>query len=562
MMTSLHPKRNGAKILVDQLRIHGVDTAFCVPGESYLAVLNALHDRQDIRLIVTRHEAGACNMADAYGKLTSRPGICFVTRGPGATHASIGVHTAMQDATPMILFIGQAKRDSLEKEAFQEIEYRKMFEPLAKWVVQIESAARIPEFIGRAFRVATSGRPGPVVVSLPEDMLDDEVAVADLARYVPTQSSPSAADMTRLAELLRQSEQPLVVVGGSTWNFEATQAMMQFARKSGLPVASAFRCQDLFDNHHPHYVGHVGLAIDAALATRVRNADLLLVLGDRLSEATSAGYTLIESPTPKQKLIHIHPDPHEIGRVFEPVLGIASDMRNMAHSLAAMEIEPRPQWSELTAVARKEYLRTKEGTHPDSLVDLCMVFKTLREMLPEDAIVTNGAGNYTAWLHRFFDYRRYRTQLAPANGAMGYGVPAAIAAKVVHPERKVVAVAGDGCFMMSAHEIATAMLHNLDPIFIVVNNGMFGTIRMHQEQAYPGRVMATTLHNPDFVAFARSFGAHAERVTSTAQFGPALKAALSAGKAALIEVVTDAEVISPKATISGLRQQAASSQKH
>jgi acetolactate synthase-1/2/3 large subunit len=556
-MTSIESKRTGAQILVDQLRIHGVDTAFCVPGESYLAVLNSLHDREEIKLVVTRHEAGACNMAEAYGKLTSRPGICFVTRGPGATHASIGVHTAMQDSTPLILFIGQAKRDSLEKEAFQEIEYRKMFEPMAKWVVQIESAERIPEFIGRAFRIATSGRPGPVVVSLPEDMLEDEAVVADLERYVPAQSWPAPSQLSQLAKMLQQAERPLIIAGGSTWDREATQSVTQFAKRSGLPITSAFRCQDLIDNRDPQYVGHVGLGIDAALAARVRNADLLVVLGDRLSEATSGGYTLIESPVPKQKLIHVHPDPHEIGRVFEPALGIVSDMRNIAHALSGLEIVPRPQWKTWAAGAREEYLQTRQGTHPDSAVDLCAVFKTLREMLPDDAIVTNGAGNYTGWLHRYFDYRTYRTQLAPANGAMGYGVPAAIAAKVVHPERKVVAVSGDGCFMMSAHELATAMMYKLDPIFIVVNNSMFGTIRMHQEMAYPGRVTATALHNPDFVAFAQSFGLHAERVTSTAQFGPALQTAMAAGKAALIELVTDAEIISPKATITGLRQQAA-----
>jgi acetolactate synthase-1/2/3 large subunit len=555
-MGAIQSRRTGAEVLVDQLRIHGTDTVFCVPGESYLAVLDALHDRSDIKLIVSRHEAGACNMADAYGRLTSHPGICFVTRGPGATHASIGCHTALQDSTPMILFIGQAKRSSLEKEAFQEIDYRKMFEPLAKWVVQIESADRIPELLGRAFRVATSGRPGPVVVSLPEDMLVDEVEVEDLAPYVASQAWPAPSDLAQLKTLIERAQRPLLMVGGSTWDQEATRALMQFARQSKLPVCSAFRCQDLFDNRDPHYVGHVGIGIDAALAARVRDADLLIVLGDRMSEATSSGYTLIESPVPKQKLIHVHPDPLEIGRVFEPVLGIVSGMRNIAQCLNGLDIGPRQEWAEWANGARQEYLQTKVGTHADSALDLCAVFKTLRDALPDDAIVTNGAGNYTAWLHRYFDYRTYRTQLAPANGAMGYGVPAAIAAKVVHPERKVIAVAGDGCFMMSSNEIATAMLYGLDPVFLVVNNGMFGTIRMHQELAYPGRVTGTSLHNPDFVAYAQSFGAHAERVTSTEQFGPALQRALAAGKAALIELVTDAERISPKATIEGLRQQA------
>jgi acetolactate synthase-1/2/3 large subunit len=553
-MTGTSISRTGARVLVDQLKVHGADKVFCVPGESYLSVLDAFHDVDSIQLVVTRHEAGACNMADAYGKLTGKPGICFVTRGPGATHASIGVHTAMQDSTPLILFIGQVQRSSFEKEAFQEIDYRQMFGTMAKWVVQIDDAHRIPEFVARAFHTATSGRPGPVVIALPEDMLLDEVSVEDTPPYAVTQAYPSPNQLNQFETLLNQAQSPLVIAGGSTWTVEATQLLQQFAMRHHLPVCSAFRSQDYFDNNHPLYAGHVGLAINPKLAERVREADLLIVLGDRLSEATSGTYSLVTSPVPRQKLIHVHPDALEIGRVFQPTLGIVSGMMQCMEALVTLPASSaQGTWTEWTGKARQDY---ESHIFPGSLssgVDLAQAIIALREVLPDDAIVCNGAGNYTAWLHRYFKYRGYRTQLAPVNGAMGYGVPAAVAAKVVHPERVVVAVAGDGCFMMSAQELATARLYNLNPIFIVVNNGIFGTIRMHQERDYPGRVIGTTLANPDFVTLAESYGAYAERVETNEAFRPALERALKQSVASVIELVTDRNVISPSTTIQALR---------
>ncbi|QIM48719.1 thiamine pyrophosphate-binding protein [Pusillimonas sp. DMV24BSW_D] len=553
-MTGTSISRTGARVLVDQLKVHGADKVFCVPGESYLSVLDAFHDVDSIQLVVTRHEAGACNMADAYGKLTGKPGICFVTRGPGATHASIGVHTAMQDSTPLILFIGQVQRSSFEKEAFQEIDYRQMFGAMAKWVVQIDDADRIPEFVARAFHTATSGRPGPVVIALPEDMLLDEVSVEDTPPYAVTQAYPSPNQLNQFETLLNQAQRPLVIAGGSTWTFEATQLLEQFAMRHHLPVCSAFRSQDYFDNNHPLYAGHVGLAINPKLAERVREADLLIVLGDRLSEATSGTYSLVTSPVPRQKLIHVHPDALEIGRVFQPTLGIVSGMMQCMEALVTLPASSaQGAWTEWAGKARQDY---ESHIFPGSIssgVDLAQAIIALREVLPDDAIVCNGAGNYTAWLHRYFKYRGYRTQLAPVNGAMGYGVPAAVAAKVVHPERVVVAVAGDGCFMMSAQELATARLYNLNPIFIVVNNGIFGTIRMHQERDYPGRVIGTTLANPDFVTLAESYGAYAERVETNEAFRPALERALKQSVASVIELVTDPNMISPSTTIQTLR---------
>lgn len=554
-MTNISKFRTGAQILVDQLIVQGADKFFCVPGESYLAVLDALHDVDAIELIVARHEAGACNMAEAYGKLTGKPGICFVTRGPGATHASIGVHTAMQDSTPLILFIGQVRRDAFEKEAFQEIDYRQMFGSLAKWVTQIEDASRIPELVARAYHTACSGRPGPVVIALPEDMLVDEVSVSDARRFKATQAWPSPNDLQRVRTMLERAEKPLIIAGGSTWSNESMKQLEQFATRVNIPVCTAFRRQDHFDNTHPMYAGHVGLAINPKLAERVRQASLLLVLGDRLSEATSGGYSLIESPSPKQELIHVHPDALEIGKVYQPALGIVSGMSEFMQALSELaELPLQPEWREWAKSAHQEHVaHTEPGEASGRGLDLARVVQILRDTLPDDAIVCNGAGNYTAWLHRYFAYRQYGTQLAPMNGAMGYGVPAAVAAKVVHPNRTVVAISGDGCFMMSSQELATARLYNLNPIFIIVNNGIFGTIRMHQEAAYPRRVIGTVLSNPDFVAMARSYGAHAERVDSIELFHPALARALNQSVMSVIELMTDPERISPNSTINSLR---------
>lgn len=555
-MQHTHAVRTGAQVLVDQLAIHGAKRGYCVPGESYLAVLDALHDRPDFALVVARHEAGACNMAEAFGKLTGQPGLCFVTRGPGATHASIGIHTAMQDSTPLIMFVGQARRDMLEREAFQELDYKAVFGSMAKWVVQLEDAARIPELIARAFRVATSGRPGPVVVAMPEDVLTDTVAVADVPAYLPSQSTPADDEMSRLRDLLQTAERPLLVVGGSTWDSEAVRAVSAWAGRAGIPVVSAFRRQDLVDNRLPQYVGHLGIGADAKLLERIAASDLLVVAGDRLAEATSQGYEAIRSPVPAQRLVHIHPDPAEIGRVFAPVLGIVSGMRRFASALSAVTIEARPQWRAWRDEARAEFVDVHARRNEGEPVDLWQVFGTLSDTLPADAIVTNGAGNYAGWLHARFSYKQFGTQLAPANGAMGYGIPAAVAAKHLHPQRTVVAVAGDGCFMMSAQELATAALHDLALVVIVVNNGVFGTIRMHQEMHYPGRVTATSLKNPDFQKFGEAFGAHVEQVSRTEDFAGALERCLRSGRLALLELVCRSERISAKATITQLRSRA------
>ena len=555
-MSTAIPTRTGAQVLVDQLLIHGADRGYCVPGESYLAVLDALHDQPAFGIVVARHEAGACNMAEAYGKLTGKPGLCFVTRGPGATHASIGIHTAMQDSTPLILFVGQARRDMLEREAFQEVDYRAVFGSLAKWVVQLEDAARIPELVSRAFRVATSGRPGPVVIAMPEDVLTDHVAVEDAPVYNASQAAPTAGDMERLGALLAAAQRPLVLIGGSTWGAEAAGIVADWAGAAAIPIVSAFRRQDLVNNELPQYVGHLGIGADAGLVRRVTEADLLIVLGDRVAEATSQGYTALRSPVPRQTLVHVHPDPCEIGRVYAPTLGIVSGMQNFAASLAGVQVDAKPQWRESSTAARREFEAIHARTLPDESVDLWQVIGTLSDALPADAIVSNGAGNYAGWLHARYSYRGFGTQLAPANGAMGYGIPAAVAAKHLHRDRTVVAVAGDGCFMMSAQELATASLHELPIIVVVINNGVFGTIRMHQELHYPGRVSATSLRNPDFQMFARSFGAHVEKVESTDQFAPALKRCMESGRLSLIEVVCSPERISPRTTITELRSRA------
>ncbi len=546
--------RPGGRILVDQLRIHGVDLAFCVPGESYLAVLDALYDaRNAIRLFTCRHEAGAANMADAYGKLTGRPGIAFVTRGPGATHASVGVHTAFQDSTPMILFIGQVARDMIGREAFQEVDFRAMFAPLAKWAAQIDDPARIPEMVARAFQVATSGRPGPVVLALPEDMLRETATVADAAPYAPVRPAPAARQMARLREMLAGAARPVAILGGGTWTPEAVADIRAFVEANRLPTGASFRAQDCLDNASECYIGDVGIAINPKLAERIRSADLVLAIGPRLGEATTSGYTLLDVPRPRQRLIHVHPDPDELGRVYQPDLAIAAGMPEFAAAARALDPVDSAPWAEWTAAARADYLANLEPPEVPGDLDMAAVVAHLDEVLPEDAILTNGAGNYAVWLHRFYRYRRYRTQVAPTSGAMGYGVPAAVAAKAVHPERVVVSFNGDGCFMMLGQELATAVQYGLDPILIVVNNGMLGTIRMHQERSYPGRVSGTDLANPDFAALARAYGAHGEKVTRTEEFPAAFERARAAGRAALIELVIDPEALTTRQSLSEIR---------
>ncbi|MEQ7918185.1 thiamine pyrophosphate-binding protein [Xanthomonas sp. WHRI 1810A] len=551
-MSDSKQARNGGQILVEALLRNAVDTLYCVPGESYLPVLDALHDTPSIRTIVTRHEGAASNMADAYGKLTGRPGICFVTRGPGATHASNGVHTAKQDSTPMILFIGQIEGGFKGREAFQEVDYTQMFGGLAKWATEIDSIERIPEIVSQAFSVAMSGRPGPVVVALPEEILFGSAVVEDAEPVRIARAAPDPAALEELRDLLAAARQPLVIVGGTGWDAEGTQAFKRFVQAHHLPVAASFRRQDLFDNRDPHYVGQVGLATSPKLIERVKNADLLVVVGSRLSETVSAGYTLIQSPTPAQKMIHVHPDPEELNRVYQATLPINAAMNTFAAAVAQLTPVASDAWKAWTESARADYIEhsTPPLPHPQLAgVDMGSVIGHLNEILPDDAVITNGAGNYTVWVHRFYRYRQPATELAPTNGAMGYGFPAAIAAKLKDPQRTVVCFAGDGCFMMYPQELATAMQFNAPLVVIVVNNGMLATIRMHQEREYPGRVSATELTNPDFIALAQSFGAHAERVERSDDFPAAFQRAQNAGVAALIELRVDPRQITPQARL-------------
>jgi acetolactate synthase-1/2/3 large subunit len=549
--------REGGRILVDQLLVHGADTAFCVPGESFLPVLDALHEhRERLKLVVCRHESAAANMAEAHAKLTGRPGICFVTRGPGATQASVGVHTAFQDSTPMILFVGDVGSDFRDREAFQEVDFAAMFAPLAKWAARIDDVKRIPEYVNRAFTVAMSGRRGPVVLALPEDMLRATATIDDAGPYVPAHAEPGAGELERLRGLLASARRPLVVLGGSGWTREACDDMRKFAEANHLPVSCAFRYQDLLDNRHAHYVGDVGVGINPILAERVRTADVLLVVGARMGEMTTSGYTLIDSPVPRQKLVHVMTGAEELGRVYQAELPILASMGRFARAAAAMAPVNASAWKASVAEARADYESWTARREIPGKVQMWDIIDWLGKHLPEDAILCNGAGNYTTWLHRFHRYTGLRTQLAPTSGAMGYGVPAAIAAKIAEPKRTVVAFAGDGCFLMAGQELATAVQYNAAIIVVIVNNGMYGTIRMHQEKHYPGRVHGTELANPHFAAYARSFGAAGEIVEETAQFGPAFERCIASGKPAVIEVRIDPQAITPNTTLDAIRNAA------
>ncbi|MGE0355897.1 MAG: thiamine pyrophosphate-binding protein [Burkholderiales bacterium] len=557
----MNQAREGGRVLVEQLLVHGADTAFCVPGESFLPVLDAMHEhRKKLKLVVCRHESAAANMAEAHAKLTGRPGICFVTRGPGATQASVGVHTAFQDSTPMILFVGDVGSGFRDREAFQEVDFAAMFAPLAKWAARIDSAERIPEYLNRAFTVAMSGRRGPVVLALPEDVLSASVSVADARPYAPSHAEPGASEMERLHELLSSAKRPLVVLGGSGWTKAACDDMRKFAEANHLPVACAFRFQDLFDNRHEHYVGDVGIGINPILAERVRTADVLLVVGARMGEMTTSGYTLLDSPVPRQKLVHVMSGPEELGRVYQAEIPILASMVRFARAAAAMAPVDASAWKSGVAEARADYLAWTARREIPGKVQMWDIVDWLDRHLPEDAILCNGAGNYATWLHRFHRYTGLRTQLAPTSGAMGYGVPAAIAAKIAEPERTVVAFAGDGCFLMAGQELATAVQYEAAVIIVIVNNGMYGTIRMHQEKHYPGRVHGTDLVNPHFAAYARAFGAAGEIVEETAQFGPAFERCVASGKPAVIEVRIDPQAITPNTTLDAIRA-AASSKK-
>jgi acetolactate synthase-1/2/3 large subunit len=557
-MTPLMPSpRTGGQILVANLLAQGADLAFCVPGESYLPVLDALYDARDqLRLIVCRQEGGAAYMAEAYGKLTGRPGIAMVTRGPGASNAAVGIHTAAQDSSPMIVFVGQVGSDFADREAFQEIDYRRMYGSSVKWVAQIDRADRVPEYVARAFRVAQSGRPGPVVLALPEDMLVASASVDDAARVGPTIVYPGSEAIAGLRARLEQARQPLVLVGGSGWSERACADLARFIAANDLPIACAFRNQDLIDNRDEHYAGEVGINPNPKLAARVRDADLLLVIGERLGESVTSGYTLLSVPNPAQALIHLHPGADELGKVYQPALAIAASLPAACAALADMAPIAAPAWDGSAVEAHAEYLAWQSPRPMPGELDLWQVVGFLRERLPEDAILVNGAGNYATWLHRLYRYPRYRTQLAPYSGSMGYGVPAAIAAKAVCPERIVVSWNGDGCFLMNGQELATAVQYRLNVIFVVVDNGMYGTIRMHQEKHYPARVYGTDLVNPDFAALARAYGVHGESVNRTAEFTPAFERALAHDGPSLLHLRIDPQAITMNATIAELRAQA------
>jgi acetolactate synthase-1/2/3 large subunit len=546
--------RTAAKALVDQLLVHGADLGFCVPGESYLAVLDAIFDvKGRFRLISCRHESGASNMAEAYGKLTGRPGICFVTRGPGATNASIGVHTAFQDSTPLILFIGQVARGDQEREAFQEIDYRRMFGQMAKWVAEIDVAERVPEFISRAFHTATSGRPGPVVLALPEDMLVEPCASADARPYRRIEAAPSGADMARLEEMLSRAERPIAMLGGGGWTREAVQDIRRFVEAFDLPTGTSFRAKDRLDNTQQNYIGDFGIAIDPKLGKRLESCDLLLAIGPRLGEMTTGGYARLSVPKTKQTLVHVHPGAEELNRVYEADLAINAGMASFAAMAAQLKPKRDVAWKGWRKEARGDYEAYVRPVAAPGAVNPSEIFTWLRERLPADAILSNGAGNYAGWLHRFHLHRSFPTQLGPTSGAMGYGVPAAIAAKILHPERMVIACAGDGCFLMTGQELATAVQYQVPVIVLVFNNGMYGTIRMHQEREYPGRVVGTDLQNPNFAALAKAYGAFGARVDATSEFAAAFEEAVAFGGPALIEIAVDPEAITTTSTLSAIR---------
>jgi acetolactate synthase-1/2/3 large subunit len=541
--------RSGGRIVADALRIHGVDRVFCVPGESFLDILDALHDMHDIQIVVAKHEGAAANMAEADGKLTGRPGICIVTRGPGATHASVGVHTAFQDSTPMLLLIGQVARAVRGREAFQEVEFRQMFAPLAKWVAEIEDAARIPEYMLRAFQCATSGRPGPVVLALPEDVLAEICCVPDTASFRPVQAAPKAEDMQLLRSELARARTPLVIVGGSGWTDAACADLQSFVEVNALPVAASFRRQDLLDNRHPSYIGHLTLGMAPYLARQVRSADLLVAVGTRLGDVATAGYTVVPIPRTHQRLVHIHAGAEELGRVHQADLSINASPALFTAALSDLDPVHDPPWRTWTQQARLNFMdftTVPRNVPSQAGVDLTEVVSYLAQSLPADAMMSNGAGNYTVWVHRFFTYKRRGTELAPTSGAMGYGLPAAISAKLRYPGRISVCFAGDGCFLMYGQELATARQYNTPVIVIVINNGMYGTIRMHQERRFPGRVSGTDLSGPDFTALAQSFGAYGEKVKTTEAFAPAFERAIASGRPALLELLVDPNQITPE----------------
>lgn len=555
--------RLAGHVLVEALIAQGVTDAFGVPGESYLAVLDGFHEHRDkIRFIACRQEGGAAFMAEAQGKLTGRPGICFVTRGPGATNASIGLHTAFQDSTPMILFIGQVAADQRDREAFQEVDYRQMFGPgtlgMAKWVGEVQDADRLPEYVARAFHTAMQGRPGPVVLVLPEDMLTRLTTAPVLPRVRAAEAAPTPAALAELRTRLLAAKRPLVIAGGGGWSADSTAALQRFAEAWQLPVGCAFRFQDLFDNRHPNYAGDVGIGINPKLAARVREADLIIAVGPRLGEMTTSGYTLLQVPRPAQALVHIHAGAEELGRVYAADLMINASMGCAAQALESLQAPGEVVWADWTRSANADYIANRVPT-PVSPLDMAEVVAQLSSQLPEGTVFTNGAGNYSGWLHRFHPYtalhQHGRTQLAPTSGAMGYGVPAAVAASLLQHDRWVVNIAGDGDFLMTGQELATATGYGARKLIsVVVDNGTYGTIRMHQEREYPGRVSGSDLFNPDFAALAEAYGWRSARIEATEQFGPALQAALAEPeRPTLLHLRLSSDVSTSRSTLSAIR---------
>jgi acetolactate synthase I/II/III large subunit len=543
--------RTAAEVLVDQLRIHGVQHVFCVPGESYLAVLDAFHD-SDLSVTVCRQEGGACMMAEAVGKATGRPGVVFVTRGPGATNASPGIHIAMQDSTPVVMFVGQVARDMKEREAFQELDYRAVFGSMTKWTTEIDDPARMPELVSRAFYVAANGRPGPVVVAIPEDMLIERVAVADAPPFALIETSPGAAEMEKFAQMLGAARAPIILLGGSRWSQEACDQVGRFAQKYSLPVGTTFRRGHLFDQTQACYAGDLGIGPNPKLLERIKSSDLVVLVGGRMGELPSQSYTLFDIPSPQVPFIHVHPDTDELGRVYSPTLAINATPTAFAAALENLKLTQAPSGDAKGANADyREW--TEKPTEQPGGVNFGKVIVWLRENLPANAIICNGAGNYPAWIHRFFRFRRFAQHVAPASGSMGYGVPAAVAMKRLYPERTVVCVSGDGDFLMNGQEFATAVQYNLPFTTIIADNGMYGTIRMHQEREYPGRVSATELRNPNFADYARAFGGFGISVERTEDFPAAFQAAQASGKPAIIRLAIDPEALTPGMTLTKIR---------
>jgi len=548
--------RSGGQILVDALRQHGTTHIFCVPGESYLPVLDALFDDQTINTIVCRHEGGAAMMADAYGKLTHRPGICFVTRGPGAANAVAGLHIAAQDSTPMILFIGQVPTSFIGREAFQEVDFKSMFGLMAKRVECITDVKRIPEILSRAFHVASNGRAGPVVIELPEDILRERGTVRQVSPFARVEASPSIDEMEKLRQLLSNAEKPLVIVGGRGWSLRSRNTFQNFISTWNLPVAAAFRYQDVYDNTSDQYIGDVGIGLNPKLKEAITSSDLLIAVCIRLGEITTSNYRIIDAPTPSNPLVHIYPSIEELGSVYRADLYINSGPNRFAEAVDKLDPPVRCPWSSWRKQLHDNYLVWTKPLKQTSRIHLGEIVKSLENELGSKAVITNGAGNYTTWLHRHYRYSLPSSQLAPTSGSMGYGLPAAIVAKLLYPERAVIALAGDGCFLMTSQELATAVKYDLPLTVVVVNNEMYGTIRMHQEINYPERISGTDLSNPDFCQLARAYGAYSERIDDTNQFLPALRRAIKFPGPSLIEVITDKEHITASQTLSSIRSSA------